>query len=208
MLQFTLKLIGISPLLHSCDILADPLREESIAHKALSDIKKKTDATHYAIAKSQWQGCLYWNDDLGVVLPTNNIRAAIIGGAKLIKKGMNIKRGVTILEQNAILTYGKDPANYGKKLTIEQLWDQRYFDRRSVINGLRRVMTTRPKFTLWSAEAEVIFDEGVINADEIMKSAENAGKYVGIGGYRPEKGGTFGRFTVEMIGEVRELNDG
>ena len=113
MKKLTVKLTGTSPILLSADRLADPLDEATIAHKELTSKRKKTEDDHYAIAKSQWRGLLYWDDKLNVVLPTQNIRAAIVNGGKLNKLGMQIKRG-TMMENEL------SPLEYGKKLTIEQ----------------------------------------------------------------------------------------
>jgi hypothetical protein len=60
-------------------------------------------------------------------------------------------------------------------------------------------MAYRPKFINWSLTFKLLYDEGTLDENQIMQSAENAGKYIGIGGFRPEKGGTFGRFNVEVL---------
>jgi len=192
MKTITLKLTGTSPLLHSCDRLADPLDPATIAHKELTSKRKKTEDDHRMIARSQWQGLLYWDEKLNVILPTQNIRASIIGGAKLNKLGMQIKRGTFLMEEEV-------QVDYGKKLTIDQLWEQKYYDRRSVVVSQARVMAYRPKFTTWSVQIEFKYDENMLDASQIMQAATNAGLFVGIGGFRPEKGGTFGRFEVEQI---------
>lgn len=192
MKQLDLRITGTSPLLHSCDKLADPLDPATIAHKELTSKRKKTEDDHLAIARSQWQGGLYFDNEIGVYMPTQNFRAALVGGGKLNKLGMQIKRGTMLLEDRV-------PLEYGAKLTIDQLWEQRYIDRRSVVVGTARVMAYRPKFTNWSCELALLYDESTLDENQIMQSAENAGKFCGIGGFRPEKGGVFGRFVVEKI---------
>jgi hypothetical protein len=190
--KIKLKLIGTSPLLLACDRLADPLDAQTIAHKELTSKRKKTEDDHLLIARSQWNGLLYWDDVIGVYLPTQNIRAALVGGAKLNKLGMQIKRGTLMEEEITELIYGK-------KLTIEQLWEQKYIDRRSVVVSQARVMAYRPKFVTWSVIFELSYDENILDENQIMQSFENAGKFIGIGGFRPEKGGTFGRFKAEKV---------
>ncbi len=192
MKQITLKFTGTSPLLLACDRLADPLDPTTIKHKELTSKRKKTEEDHVLIARSQWQGAIYWDDEVGVYIPTQNIRASIIGGAKLNKLGMQIKRGTIMLDDKSAL-------EYGKKLTIDQLWDQNYIDRRSVVVSSARVMAYRPKFNDWSLRFTLTYDELTLDANQIIQSAENAGRFIGIGGFRPEKGGTFGRFDVEKV---------
>jgi hypothetical protein len=192
MKKIALKLTGTSPLLLSCDRLADPLDPLTIAHKALTSKRKKTEDDHLLVARSQWNGLLYWDDKIGVYMPTQNIRAALVGGAKLNKLGMQIKRGTIMLDEKIAL-------DYGKKLTIEQLWEKRYLDRRSVVVSQARVMAYRPKFSTWALTFDMMYDENVLDDGNIVQALENAGNLVGIGGFRPEKGGTFGRFSVENL---------
>lgn len=191
MKELTLKITGISPILLSCDKLADPLDPATVAHKALTSKRKKTEEDHLAIARSQWEGLLYWDDEMNVILPTQNIRATMLNGAKMNKLGTQIKRGTIMLED-------KVPLNYGKKLTKDQLWEARYLDRRSVVVSNARVMAYRPKFKDWTATFTIAYDESILDESDIVRSMQNAGSFVGIGGFRPEKSGTFGRFEVEV----------
>jgi len=192
MLQLKLKMTGKSALLLSCDRMADPTDELTIKHKELTLKRTKTMQDHIDIAKSQWRGLLYWDDELGVYMPTQNIRAALIRGGTLNKLGMDLKRGT-------LMPDGKTPIDYGKKLTIAQLWEQNYIDRRSVVVSRARVMAFRPKFINWSITFDLMYDEYTLDENKIMQSFKNAGDYVGIGGYRPEKGGSFGRFDINKV---------
>ena len=192
MKELTLKITGISPILLSADKLADPLDPATIAHKALTSKRKKTEEDHLAIARSQWEGLLYWDDDMNVILPTQTIRATLLNGAKMNKLGTQIKRGTIMLED-------KVPLDYGRKLTKDQLWEARYIDRRSVVVSNSRVMAYRPKFKDWSAKFTIAYDESILDELDILRSMQNAGSFVGIGGFRPEKSGTFGRFEVAIV---------
>lgn len=192
MKELTLKITGISPILLSADKLADPLDPATIAHKALTSKRKKTEEDHLAIARSQWEGLLYWDDKLNVVLPTQSIRATMLNGAKMNKLGTQIKRGTIMLEDKVEL-------DYGAKLTKDQLWEARYIDRRSVVVSNARVMAYRPRFKDWSAKFTIAYDESILDESDIVRSMQNAGSFVGIGGFRPEKSGTFGRFEVAIV---------
>jgi hypothetical protein len=190
----TIKFIGTSPLLHSCDRLADPLDPATKAYKAISKKKTKTDQDHIDLARLQWSALMYYDDELGVIMPTQNIRATIVRGATLNKLGMQIKRGTMMFDDCVQI-------EYGKKLTKDQMWDNQaaFVDRRSVVVSKARIMCYRPKFMNWSLQFTLHYDETVLDEDQIIKSCENAGKFVGLGGFRPEKGGIFGRFDVELV---------
>lgn len=198
MLNVDIRITGSAPLLLSCDRLADPLDPTTIEHKKLTSSRNKTQGDHERIAYSQWRGMLYWDDKLGVYMPTQNIRAAIIRGGTINKLGTHLKIGTLIdIEKVAI--------DYGKKLTIEQLWKQRYLDRRSVVVSRARVMCYRPKFQEWTISFPIQFDENILDPSQIEQSIKNAGLYVGIGGFRPEKSGPFGRFVIESISKPQKI---
>ena len=196
MYQTTLNIKGSSPILLSCDRLANPIDKDAVRQKVLTNKQKKTYEDHLAIARGQWEGSLYWDDEAGVIIPTQNIRATIINGGKLSKLGMHLKRGLLCLDDFV-------PLEYGAKLTKDELWEGKYYDCRSVVIGKSRVMAYRPKFNPWSLTVNCIWDEKVIDEAQLIKSAVDAGKYVGLGGFRPEKGGMFGRFKVESFKSVR-----
>lgn len=65
--------------------------------------------------------------------------------------------------------------------------------------GQAKILRTRPIFDGWSLETTIMFDGTVINRDLVIQAAEDAGRLVGIGDWRIEKGGGFGRFSVEVI---------
>lgn len=63
-----------------------------------------------------------------------------------------------------------------------------------------RVMRYRPMFKKWKLEFNIEFEEEI--PPEVVKEAlEIAGKYVGIGDWRPEKKGKFGKFQVTNFKE-------
>ena len=60
----------------------------------------------------------------------------------------------------------------------------------------------RGEFSPWSAELLVKFNSHIISAEQIINLFELAGFGVGIGEWRPEKNGSFGRFHVAREGEI------
>lgn len=54
----------------------------------------------------------------------------------------------------------------------------------------------RPEFRNWSCEFDVSYNEAVIGVEQIINLFNNAGFGVGIGEWRPERDGLFGRFRV------------
>jgi hypothetical protein len=57
-------------------------------------------------------------------------------------------------------------------------------------------MRSRPCFKDWALEFQLDIEEEEIDPSVIKEVLDYAGKRVGIGDFRPEKGGSFGRFHV------------
>lgn len=181
------RITGKRPLLMHADKFANPLHSQTKAHKELTAKRKKTDEDHEAIAKSEWLGGLYI-DEQGPYLPGVNIEAAMIGGGKLSKLGTQLKRSVEIMDEKCHLEYT------GPK-SAEALWEQGFYDARSVKVQQARLMRYRPMFREWAVTCEVAFDAETINKEQVVKCLEDGGQYCGVGDYRPK----FGRFTVEVL---------
>lgn len=186
-----LNLIGQSDLLLQSDRGANPLAKATIAHKALTSKRKKTDEDHMAIARSEYMLAFYPGDN--IVIPTTNVKSAIVEGAKLNKLGSAFNRCVMILDETAPITHS------GPK-TKPEMWETpRCVDCRSVKVGTARLMRYRPRLSDWSLSVLIHFDERMIERAQIITAAQNAGRFIGIGNYRPARGGMFGRFDVEAI---------
>jgi hypothetical protein len=175
------------------DRFANPLDSATKQHKVLTGKRKKLDEDHAEIARSEWMGGLYFDDQDGPYLPGPNVKAALVGAAKIQKLGSAFKRAVLVLDDRC-------PLEYSGPRTPEALFaDSRFVDARSVVVGTSRLMRYRPKFSGWTAKVQIMFSPEMIEEADIIRAAENAGLFVGVGDYRPEKGGSFGRFAVEVI---------
>jgi hypothetical protein len=66
-----------------------------------------------------------------------------------------------------------------------------------------RMMVIRPRFNKWSVQFEIILNDEGVPKEVINEILEHAGKYVGIGDWRPEKKGMFGKFMITSFQEVK-----
>ena len=112
----------------------------------------------------------------------------MIAGGKLSKMGTLLKRSCEVLDERCKLLYD-GPRD------VEGLWNEGFYDARSVKVQASRLMRYRPLFTKWAAECEIVYDSEAIDRAVIIKSLEDAGTFCGVGDYRPK----FGRFSVEVL---------
>lgn len=76
-------------------------------------------------------------------------------------------------------------------------------DTRRAVVQRSGILRSRPKFTDWFLVFDLIYDDSIIAGSQEEVQAlfcevlNDAGKRIGIGDYRPEKTGWFGRFEVQ-----------
>jgi hypothetical protein len=164
------------------------------AHKALTSKRKKTDDDHAAIARSEYLGGLYYNKTDGIHLPSENLKSCLVEAAKLNRLGTEFKRSLMLIDQVLPLEYK------GPKSPEALVEDPNFVLAKSVVVGQARLMRFRPRFPAgWGITANVEYDESRIDLSELMTVINNAGRYIGLGDWRPACGGTYGRFSVEVI---------
>jgi hypothetical protein len=67
-----------------------------------------------------------------------------------------------------------------------------------------RIMRHRPRLDEWRAKFELEIDEEVLDVETIQQLLTEGGRKIGIGDFRPERFGPFGRFMVVSWSEVTE----
>ena len=93
--------------------------------------------------------------------------------------------------------------DYEGPVEPDALWGQqeKFVDRRSVKVGTSRVIRTRAIFPEWSLEVTAEHDPDVADLFNVRQWAKIAGARIGLGDYRPQRGGLFGRFKAQVTGE-------
>jgi hypothetical protein len=133
-----------------------------------------------------------YKDENGFFIPSEHLIGAMINAGSLVKakvgnskKSMkNIVAGMFSIEEEKIYI----PNNFE-------------IDKRSAVNRniKARVITIRPKWSQWSAEFTLLVDNDTITEETIKNIIQFAGDYVGIGSFRPQCNGRFGRFSLVTI---------
>ncbi len=153
------------------------------------------------ISDLEFRLALYWDDAIGVYLPSFNVVRAIQDGGKMLKLGKAIIQGIRTHPSSVrvpLVYPGSDRA------TVETLLRSGKFrDMRTVgVNG-KSVVRTRPIFNEWGLTAQFILDEEILGIEQVRACVDKAGLYYGLGDFRvgTAKGGQYGTFT----GKVTEV---
>lgn len=159
------------------------LRGKIIENQGITDDAEKT-ATYHS-----------YFDENGFYIPSEHFQQCFCNGGKTVKGkvGAQTKSMTQVVSGQFFILE--------EKIRIPK-FDQ--IDIRSAVNGnvKARVMVTRPK---WSDGLEVEFHLGIddvgseITEKTIFEIMKNGGSFSGIGSYRPEHKGQFGRFIVQEL---------
>ena len=188
-------LTGISHLICHNGQLADPLNTWTKKLKKVSSQRKKTDADFEEMARLEFMGSLYIHDGVPVI-PGQLLKAALAGkggAGRMEKEGR--AAGVGIFCDTSY------PLQYDGPKEPKEMWkDERFRFRVGVRVGQATVMRTRPIFPEgWSIEGTLQYNTEFVNRDHVIHWLELAGNAVGLGDWRPAKGGPYGRFEVEIL---------
>lgn len=173
---------GITPLImHSCRGV-NPLDSLTMELKAITSKRKKTEEDLRKISDLEWELSLYWDDDIGLYMPAENIEATVRAGAKANKKGKDIEKAFNVIDM-------LNPVDISEKLTKEQMCeDYRFRDVRPMVVNQARIIRTRARFNMWKLSFDAMYNEEILDFDTIANAIEYAGQFVGLCDSRPKYG--------------------
>ncbi len=181
MKQYKVEISGITPLLQNKPEEYG-FDEQWIEKKANSDYEKE------ALKK------LYIDSEGTIYQPSTHIERAMIEAGKKVK-----------VKGQGKATYSKLFGSMVSVVEFELVHDNQdyeVFKSLVVIPSTKgRIMRYRPMFKDWKLKF-TIESEDEIAKEAIKEVLEIAGKYVGIGDWRPEKKGKYGKFQVTSFQEA------
>lgn len=190
-MKVRMTLEGTAPLLCHNVRLSNPLDPIVRAMKEISGKRKKTDEDLERLARLEFEGGLYLDDEMGPYLPGANVEKCMVEAGRVTRQGKQVERGLFVTDMEVPLIY------QGPRDT-EGLWGNLQFrSMMSVKVGTSRIMRCRPLFPEWAVEVNATMDPAQLNLDTLQAIMSDAGQMVGLGDYRPR----YGRFsgTVEVL---------
>jgi hypothetical protein len=185
-------LIGTTPLLmHKPNLLQ--------VSDEVKSTKKEVPLPHV-----EAEAAAYRDVNGGLILPYENIKRSTLEGGRKIKDPSGAARSNAFRVLSAALGSSDvqgfpliDPD------TGEVIVDF-VVDSRRVTIGKAAIMRSRPRFDSWAVKLVMSFDSNLVNAELVGNALMVAGQRIGVGDFRPEKGGgSFGKFTVADL-EVQD----
>lgn len=144
--------------------------------------------------KAEAEDAIYRDEKQKIYIPSSQIHGCLINAGKTMKiKGKGKATyskifGAFILVEPACLTVS--PQEY-------------VIDERPVVIQRSRILRYRPKWEKWNLEFTICVMTDEISKEVLKSALEYGGSYVGIGDFRPEKKGPFGRFMITEFKEAK-----
>ena len=181
MKKYACEITGITPLLQNKPEQYG-FDEQWVEKKASTDWEKE------ALQK------LYIDSNKNIYQPSTHIERALIEAGKKIR-----------VKGQGKATYSK---LFGSMVSVEEYEILHIIPKYEIHKSLAvipstkgRVVRYRPIFKEWKLKFHLLFEDE-ISVDVIKEALEIAGKYSGIGDWRPEKKGKFGKFQVTSFHEA------
>ena len=191
---------GIRPLIMHSGGGLDPrtpanIEKANIARKRGSNRTESDDAR---LRELECQSSL-WLDAAGApTIPPMALRSTLESAARKSKQGPQVREGMAVLDS----AFEYDTKRYGS--TLKKLSRTTQFTIGVVVQR-SRILRTRAKFdTPWSCTFEMDCDDELVDEELLRKWFDVAGRRIGLGNWRPEKSGDYGRFELEELEALRE----
>ena len=195
-MRYRIEIKGISPIIcHNGSAGLDTRSPEKIEIAEISRKRgsNRTEADDARLAELECQTSLYIGNDGAATIPEGMLRACIEKAARKLKQGPQVREGLIVERVEEFIydreRYGSDKESLGKNAQFTT----------GVVVQRNRILRTRAMFDEWGCRFIVEAEPELVDVSQLGTWLEIAGRRVGIGDWRPDKSGHYGRFkTVEI----------
>lgn len=173
-------LIGDSPL------IVHAWSEKAKRQMLDKQMKKATQAREAKDPRADYEACFYRTATGAYGFPAIGVKAAMISACRFADMKMTSARGAFHIDAEMLEVIGEPQMREDMVRVGMGTADIRY----------------RPEFVEWRIPVTLAINSSVISPEQVANLINIAGFGVGIGEWRPEKSGSYGRFHVASEGEA------
>lgn len=177
----TIHIKGLSPLI--MHRWSEKARREMLDKQMKKTVKKEAKSP-----EEQYEASIYKLDDDRLGFPADAFKKAMIRGAKQIGLVMTDAR-------TSFFVHGEYCTRDDREL-VPIVGDVQPREDMVRLNGATADIRFRGQVIGWEAQLSISYNASITSFDQIVNMLHAAGYGVGVGEWRPEKDGTFGRFEV------------
>ena len=202
--HFEAAVTGTAPLLLSNNLCSDPLSQAAKDKKFFTSKRTKSDDDHTALRLIDWVHSGYWAqpgkvviDDVensvnfegfaDLTLPSQNFARCLRNGATAFKLGKEVARAL-IIENEPLINYD------GPRTASEMIRQSQFVLTSPVVRMKVTNWVTRLILPAWSVKYRLTVDDERISVDDLERICQTAGRFEGLGTWRPR----YGRFSTEL----------
>ena len=200
-MRYRILIRGVSPIIHHNG--AAGLDTRSPAKLEISEITRKTGsnrtvADDQRLVELECQNSLWLDESGAPAIPEGAVRSCIEQSARKLRQGSQVREGLIVTETH----FAYDMQRYG--CTVGELGKSAAFTVPVVVQRAR-ILRTRAKFDEWSCAFVVDCDDELVDGRQLRTWVEIAGQRIGLGDWRPQRSGHYGRFEVAEFEEMEEV---
>ena len=198
-MEYEVKIRGIKPIIQHNGAAGLDTRSPANIEKAEIARKRGSNRTitdDERLRELECQVSLYLDTSGAPTIPEAAIRACIETAARKMKQGPQVREGLIVTE---VVSFDYDRERYG--VTADELGKTAQFTV-PVKVGQARIERTRAKFDEWELTFRLDTDEELVDQSQLASWLDIAGRRIGLGDWRPEKSGTYGRFETVSIKSI------
>jgi hypothetical protein len=167
--------------------------------KALQTLKE-TGEGHDDYDNRVWRERMHIDEQGEVFIPPMAFKLCLEDCARFLSESVPGKGKATFTKHFEAGVMCMEPGNLGVKAK-DVICERLYVPSDGKKGGSKRVWRNFPRINQWETTAVFyVFDPILIaKPDKIHEYLVHAGKFIGLGRFRPRRGGWYGRFTVESF---------
>jgi hypothetical protein len=174
-----LRVVSMSPYIcHAWSAKAVRMMEDTQQKKAKGGKTAK-------VPQDEYEGCFYTDEEGRRCIPARSFKNAMASAATSIDD----KRFPKTKIKQAIFVHGDLLPIEGEKPIMRTDTVR--------LNGKTADIRYRPEFREWSVVLTIQYNANVVSAEQVVNLLNLSGFAVGVGEWRPEKSGSYGRYSVE-----------
>jgi hypothetical protein len=185
-----------------CKVWIENIPGSPYSQSAMHDTEKLDRESHDDFDERTWRDKATTNKDGQVCIPAMALKQAIDTTAYKLGEKVPNRRGATYKNffASGFFCEGDIPISNGKAITPADAEKKQINANADGVRGSgKRVVRRFPEWSKWHGTAQFTITDDIITEEVFERHVKSAGMIVGIGRFRPEKGGTNGRFRVTKI---------
>ncbi|AZM51822.1 hypothetical protein DMA15_03825 [Streptomyces sp. WAC 01529] len=148
--------------------------------------------------EAEYEAAFYHLKDGGYGFPVIAFKAATIGGARFYQ-------GVTMTALRQFMFFRGEVGDDGRGMTRIDGTPHMREDTVTVGRG-GHDLRYRPEFPEWTTALDVVYVKSMLTRESVISLIAAGGMGVGVGEWRPEKGGDFGTYDIDQSREVEVIS--